>query len=503
VSRNTFPVDPAIYTPSPWGMMYHNLKVDEALGAGAAGPGKSLCLTMDPFLQIAVENERCANPEHPHHIKWGQSAGWALHIRRTEPRLLQTLARADILFKAIEPRVKFHQKHLLYTFPSGYRYQFGHVRNPGDWHSYDSQQYTHIAFDELVEILEEQYDLITSRKRVSDPVLRLMFKIRSMSNPVIANNLDSGIRTDPLWVRRRFVDPFPAGRKILTSVKRNKDGELIKRTKIYLPATLYDNPDKQFVKDYEAELLFKPQYIVRSRLYGDWYVTAGSFYSDAWNPSIHVIEPFNLPRDYRLFRAMDWGHKTPGCVHWYALDHDGNMYQVYELTFVLKLDVEVADKIKDIERKMGFVKNGRSLLTGPADTQLWEERGDRSYSKAAAMAKRGVAWVPANKKSSKRNAELFMARLTDHSRDGRLPGYMVFNTCQKTIMTIPSIRTDPDDIDKPAHGGEDHWHDNVLYACAYASKGNVGLSLSEAQGIGREEDDGKKNDDSYGYGYLE
>ena len=41
---------------SPWGNEFHSLAVDEALGGGSAGPGKSLALLMDPSPQMVVEH---------------------------------------------------------------------------------------------------------------------------------------------------------------------------------------------------------------------------------------------------------------------------------------------------------------------------------------------------------------------------------------------------------------------------------------------------------------
>lgn len=462
-----------LYKPSKWGHEFHNLPHDEALGAGSAGPGKSMVLLMDPIYQVVEEHRRCADPNHPHHIEWGTSVGWALHLRRTMPMLEQTIQRAHRIFPKIDPGVKWDSRRNTFIFSSGYRYQFGHCKEFDDWQMYQSAEFTYIAFDEAVQFTEEQYDQITTRLRTADPVLSKSLKVRLMSNPMMT--FDEGVRTrgDPQWVRRRFVDPAPMGRVTLTRTFRRGDGTTFTRTRIYLPATLYDNPDPEFVRQYEEKLLDKPPHIRKALLYGDWYLAPGSYYGDVWIKEIHVCRPFKIPDDWPQWRSMDWGFKAPGCVHWYARDPDGNIFVHRELTFQGKDVAQVAAEIEKAERAMGLWKGRRSLITGPADTQLWEKRGDIGKDKATEFAERGIPWLKADKRSRARNAQLLVSRLMDHGNMTTTPGIVFFSTCVNAIRTLPTIPTDPKDPEVPLDGGEDHWHDSILYGVAYASRDHL------------------------------
>ena len=58
-------MSPGEYKPSPWGTKFHALRVDEALGGGSAGPGKTTALIADPSEQIAVEHVRCLKTFDP------------------------------------------------------------------------------------------------------------------------------------------------------------------------------------------------------------------------------------------------------------------------------------------------------------------------------------------------------------------------------------------------------------------------------------------------------
>jgi phage terminase large subunit len=254
-----------------------------------------------------------------------------------------------------------------------------------------------------------------------------------------------------------------------------KDGKPAYRTRIYLRATIKDNPDPVFREQYTATLASAKPHIRRALLDGDWWVTEGSFFSE-WQAHLHVCKPFTIPRDWPVFRAMDWGFKLPGAIVWFAVDPDDNMYAIRELTFQRKTDREVARMVREIETQMGYWKGRKSMLIGPADTQLWEKRGeDDTKSKAEVFWENGVPWFPASKRDAEAsrvsNAQLLSKRLADHSNGTTTPGIVFFDTCKNCIRTIPAVQTDVNDPECPADVQSDHWLDAVLYGCRYASRG--------------------------------
>lgn len=468
------------YKASAWGTIYHSLTVDEALGAGAAGPGKSWVLLMDPIHQVMVEHQRCVDPDHKYPLRPGGSSGRALHLRRTRPQLTDTIDRAKRVFPAIDPKVVWNENSLTFTFSSGYKYEFSHCANRDDWQNFLSREFTYIGFDELVQFEEEQYDQITSRIRSADPVLCNMLKVRAMSNPtIVRTKAENFTVNDPNWVRRRFVEPAPEGKVILKKKLTRRSGETAYKTRIYLPAKLHDNPDPEFVRNYELTLLNKPPHIRKAMLEGDWWVTAGSYYAESWDERLHVIKPFRIPADWPKWRSMDWGFKAPGCIHWWTMDEDGDVYCIKEFTFQNMLSKKVAQRAKDYEIQMGLWDEAadRSMISGPADDQLWEMRGDSSRSKYDDFADVGVAWVKAYKRSRVGNSNKFVERLLDHNHGTQRPGVMFFNTCDKAITTIPGIQTDLHDAEVPADGGDDHWHDSVLYSMAHCSHGKSSIVM--------------------------
>lgn len=470
-----------LYQPSPWQQAFHSLTkrgVRHALGAGAAGPGKTTCLLFDAVDQITVEHERCANPKHKHHQEWGASTGWVLHLRRTRLQLEQTISLARRAFVQLDPGVQWNEQKSTFTFTSGLKYQFGHCKDPNDWENYMSFEFTAIYFDELTQFNEEQYDQICTRLRSTDPVLSLMLKVRSMSNPLMRKEgVENFIIHDPNWVRRRFVDPNPKGNEIFWRKLKMWDGSTVKVGSVYMPARLRDNPNKAFVAQYEATLREQPLHIQKALLEGDWYVTVGSFFAEYWNAALHVCKSFKCPTDWRYWRSMDWGYKNFGCIHWFAMDEDEVVYAIYELKFKGKTPEEVAAMVQVIEEslKLWDEQRNESRIAGVADTQLWEQRGHSGKNMAEVFRENGVPWRTADKKSRQTNAGHIIKRLRDHDEGTKTPGLIFFESCRYIIATLPAIQTDPTNSECPADGGDDHGYDSLSYGIAFASKGKAAI----------------------------
>jgi hypothetical protein len=466
----------------------------------------SMVLLTDPLEQVWIEHIRCQQEKVPDTVpgdikalieqsplKWGHSEGWILHLRRTMPRLEETIQRSHRMFKQIDPAADWNDKKSTWTFSSGIKYTFGHCKDRNDYNNYLGRQYSYLGWDELVEFNKEQYDFISSRLRTGDRVLQHFLKNRSMSNPRLGGNKGEDISIDdPAWVKRYFVDPWPDGNKTLVKKIVRKDGTIEHITRRYMPATLYDNPDPIFVKQYEAQLLSRPKHIRDVYLYGKWDTIMGSFLEEIWNPSIHICKPFKIPTNWPIFRSCDWGFRSNGIIGWYAISPEGTIYKFFEVVFKEKTaDYAALNIVKPFEQKnkLWHPEKG-SLIIGPADTQLWEERGDSPKTKYQLFSENGVNWVYADKKSREDNAEAVVSRLQDHANFTKVPGLVFFENCKASIQSIPSLETDPNNIEVPKKGGFDHPWDETSYACKYAKnelsdapqyKGEFTDSLDEAE----------------------
>lgn len=446
----------------------------------------SWVLLMDPIEQVWVEHLRCTQddklipPTFPvdiqeaikaNPIRWGESEGHAIHLRRTLTRLQETITRAHRVFRLIDPDVDWKEKSQTFTWSSGYQFQFGHCKDRNDHTNYLGRQYTHVSFDELIEFLESQYHAICSRCRSGDPVLMLMLKKRAMSNPKLSDAKGEAVDVDdPEWVRRYFVDPAPQGGKILRRKITLESGEVTHTRRLFLPARLRDNPDKKFVRSYEIELRSRPKHIQECYLEGRWDSTVGSFFEHSYNPDIHRCRPFKIPQHWPVFRALDWGYVSHGCLGYYALDPNLDiLYKFWDCVFQRKRVTEFVKGIMKPFEEANKLWNpfSGSLIYGPADTQIWEERGESALSKYQEFVQNGVDWCYADKRSREDNAQRVHERLTAHENFTRPPKLIFFENCSNSWKVLSGMQTDPNKPTEPKKGGMDHPYDETSYACAY------------------------------------
>lgn len=116
---------------------------------------------------------------------------------------------------------------------------------------------------------------------------------------------------------------------------------------------------------------------------GRWVQAEGAVY-DEWDNAIHLIDPFEIPKDWRRLRVVDFGYTNPFVCQWWAQDPDGRVYMYRE---IYKTQTLVEDHTREIIR----LSEGEMIEATISD----HDAEDR-----ATMAKYGVDTVPANKEIS-------------------------------------------------------------------------------------------------------
>lgn len=68
---------------------------------------------------------------------------------------------------------------------------------------------------------------------------------------------------------------------------------------------------------------------LESRREGRFVAMSGLVYNE-FRDDVHVIDPFDVPRAWHDNISIDPGLDNPLSAHWYAVDHDGNIYVIAE-----------------------------------------------------------------------------------------------------------------------------------------------------------------------------
>ena len=411
----------------------------EVLYGGSAGGGKSYAMLADPLRYMG----------HP------QFSG--LLLRHTTEELRELIFKSQELYPKIWPGIKWSERKMQWTAPSGARLWMSYLDRDEDVLRYQGLAFSWIGFDELTQ-WATPYAWNYMRSRLRSTATDLPIFMRATTNP--------GGRGHH-WVKKMFIDPSPYNRSFdatdidTTEVLRYPAGHskagkpLFKRR--FIPARLSDNPYLSQAGDYEAMLLSLPEQQRRQLLEGDWDIKEGAAFTE-FDRHVHVIEPFNIPSNWVKFRACDYGYGSYSGVLWFAVAPNEQIVTYRELYVSKVLATDLADMILDLEAEDGNIKYG------VLDSSLWHKRGDTGPSLAEQMISQGCRWRPSDRSKGSRVAgknEIHRRLQIDEFTEE--PRLVFFNTCTNVISQLPSIPLDkknPEDVDTKS---EDHLYDALRY----------------------------------------
>jgi len=411
----------------------------EVLYGGSAGGGKSYAMLADPLRYM------------------GHPAFSGLLLRHTTEELRELIFKSQELYPKIWPGIKWSERKMQWTAPSGARLWMSYLDKDDDVLRYQGLAFSWIGFDELTQwATPYAWNYMRSRLRSTAPDLPIF--MRATTNP--------GGRGHH-WVKKMFIDPAPYGTTFdatdieTTEVLRYPAGHskagkpLFKRR--FIPARLSDNPYLATAGDYEAMLLSLPEQQRRQLLDGDWDIREGAAFTE-FDRTIHVIEPFHIPSNWVKFRACDYGYGSYSGVVWFAVAPNEQLIVYRELYVSKVLATDLADKILELEAEDGNIKYG------VLDSSLWHKRGDTGPSLAEQMISKGCRWRPSDRSRGSRVAgknEIHRRLQIDEFTEE--PRLVFFNTCTNIVAQLPSIPLDkknPEDIDTKS---EDHLYDALRY----------------------------------------
>lgn len=429
-----------VWKPQPKQAIFMSRPEYEALYGGAAGGGKSDALVIEALRQVNI----------PHYK--------ALILRKTFPQLSELIEKSLRYYSRAYPGARYNDSKHTWTFPSGAKIIFGSMQHSKDKLQYQGQAYDFVAFDELTHFTYDEYSYLFSRNRPNGPGTRVY--IRSTANP---GGIGHG------WVKERFITaakPMTPIPQIVSWVEPNGQMKQVESKRIFVPSSVFDNPE--LLKNdplYISRLASMPEAERNALLYGDWNSYSGQVFTEftddpdhyADRKWTHVIQPFEIPEDWKIFRGFDFGFSRPFAVNWYAIDHTNTAYCIQELYGCTQTPNEgvkyepkrIAEAIKEIESTDINLK-GR-LIHGIADPAIYDEQKGESI--AQMMEREGVFFDPAD---HTRLAGKMQCHYRLAFNDRGIPKFYVFTNCKHFIRTIPLLIYDDKKVEDVDSDGEDH-----------------------------------------------
>jgi hypothetical protein len=399
-----------------------NATATEVLFGGAAGGGKSYGQTVDAFLYA---------------LKYPGSH--QLLLRRTYRDLDKSIVRIVLGWY---PRgiFSYNSSSHVGRFTNGSCIDFGYCANENDVYQYQGAEYDVIRFDELTHFTEAQYIYLISRVRGANDFPK---QIKSSTNP-------GGVGHQ--WVKERFVDPSPHNTEFI-----GNDG----MSRIFIPSLLSDN---KFLMEkdpnYKKRLEALSERERKALLYGDWNIFDGQYFTE-FSREVHVSKPFALPKEWRRYRAFDYGLDRLAC-YWIAIDSTRTVYVYKELC---ESDLPISTACERIIEMNGDDEIYATL----APPDMWSRSQETGRSKASIFIENGVSIT---KSSNDREAGwLAIKELLKTDANG-ISKLVIFDNCTELIKCLPALQVDskrPTDCSMEPHDIT-HSPDALRYFAVYYSR---------------------------------
>ncbi len=343
-----------------------------------------------------------------------------------------------------------------FQFPGGSTLKFMYCAKDEDLKAIQGHEYDVIFIDEATHMTEFQLKAIAACVRGANPFPKRLYMTCNPGGP------------GHQYIKRLKERKFRDG-------ENPEDYVFIQSLATDNQALMREQPD------YLEQLRALPPKIRDAWLHGNWDVYEGQFFEEfrddpehyldkKWT---HVIEPFEPPRGWKIYRSFDWGYARPFSCGWWAVDFDGVFYRILELYGCRKdrdgsdvpnegvkwIDDKIFSEIARIEREHPWLA-GRKIQ-GVADPSIWagEENGISRYD---AAVKHRVYF-------EKGNNDRIPGWMQCHYRlafdDNGYPMMYVFKNCRAFIRTIPLLCYDEhiaEDLDSRM---EDHVADEWRYFC--------------------------------------
>lgn len=295
-----------------------------------------------------------------------------------------------------------------FIFANGSRIRCSYFATENDALQYQGQEFDVIFLEEATQFTEKVFIVLTACLRGANQFPKRMYLT---CNP-------DGIGF--LWVKRLFVS------RIYKDGENPEDYTFIQSLVTDNKALLDSNPE------YIQQLDALPDDLRKRWRYGSWDVAEGQYFAE-FDSEVHVCDPFPIPREWRVYRSIDYGLDMLAC-YWIAVDSTGVAYAYRELC---ESDLPIGEAAERIRADTPDTEEIYATLAPP---DLWSRSQETGRGKADIFYERGL---PLTKSNNDREAGwLAIKELLKLDANGE-PRLKIFRTCRYLIDHLPSLQKDP------------------------------------------------------------
>lgn len=387
-------------------------------------------------------------------------------VRKTNPELIANHIKPlkEMLKVGTKDALaKYNDSKKEMTFPNGSEILFRYCDAEQDVDRYQGTEVDVLFLDEATQLSEEQMKKICACVRgVNNFPKRTYYTC----NP---GGKGHG------YIKRLFID------------RKYEKGEHAEDYS-FIQSLVTDNKalmesDPEYIKQLEA----LPPKLREAWLNGRWDVFEGAFFEEfrvtpdmakceeagvdyetaqeegLWT---HVIKPFDIPLDWKIYRSYDWGYGKPFSCGWWAVDYDGCAYRILELYGCTQTPNEGVrwtnkqqfDEIARIEREHPWLKG--KTIRGVADPSIWD--GSKGISAAEEAEKHSLWFEPGI--NDRIPGWMQIRERLKFDENGKAMLYF-FENCKDAIRTIPLMMFDEHKVEDLDTDLEDHIADSIRYFC--------------------------------------
>lgn len=195
---------------------------------------------------------------------------------------------------------------------------------------------------------------------------------------------------------------------------------------------------------------------LESRRYGKFMQCGGLVYN-SFDENKHVIEPFEIPKDWQDNISIDPGLNNPLSAHFYARDYDGNVYVIAEHYEKGKEVDWHAQRIKEIASRLGWKTNRNGFLEALIDSAATQKTLASTKNVVELFYENGILTNPRVNKDMFTGINIVKRYLCD--ANGKTHLY-IFKNCVNLIREIKSYWWGDDDLPIKK---DDHCLDEMRY----------------------------------------